>query len=135
MLKKIIRSIYFAFLSIVLISIMLAGWTGYAFVSQSSKTNEITNIIKDIYENQKSIVIDIIDLSKILLKDTGEPIATESNNIFVEHELLTDIEDNAQLDESLIAGDSGDNPLGIVIEPIEPSDEPLINEDKEVSIN
>ncbi len=135
MLKQIIRTIYFAFISIILISIILASWTSYAFIAQSSKSNEITHVIQDIYANQKSIVIDIIDLSKILIKDTSEPMATENNIIQVEKELLTDLEDNSQLDESLIKEDSGDNPLGIVIESSEVSQEPLIIEEVEVSMN
>ncbi len=135
MLKKIIRTIYFAFISIVLISIILASWTSYAFISQSSKSNEITHVIQDIYANQKSIIIDFIDLSKILIKDTSEPKATENNNIQLEKEFLEDVEDNSQLEESLITEDNGDNPLGIVIEPSEGVQEPLVNEEKEVSIN
>ena len=102
MLKKISRTIYFAFISIVVISIILASWTSYAFISQSSKSNEITHVIQDIYENQKSIVIDIIDLTKILIKETREPKASENNMIQVEKKFLTDVEDNSQLDGSLI---------------------------------
>ena len=134
MLKKIIRTIYFAFISIILIMIILAGWTSYVFVSQSSKSNEITHVIQDIYTNQKSIVIDIVDLSKILIKDTSEPKATGTNIIQVEKEFLTDLEDNSQLDESLMTEDNGDNPLGIIIEPSEERQEPLANEEKKVSI-
>ena len=36
MIKTIIRAIYSAFISIVLISIILAGWTGYTFISQEA---------------------------------------------------------------------------------------------------
>ena len=150
MLEKIIRTIYFAFISIVLISIILASWTSYTFVFQSSKSNEITHVIKDIYANQKSIVIDIIDLSKILIKDTSEPQSTENNNLQKEEEFLGDVEDNPQLDKSivpedngdnpqmdksLVPEDNGDNPLGIVIEPSELIQEPLLKEEKEFSMN
>ena len=135
MLKKIIRTVYFAFISIVAISIILAGWTSYAFVFKSSKSLEIKNVIQDIYKNQKSIVIDIIDLSRILIKDTSEPIATDNNYFQAEKELLSDLEDDSQLDESLMREDNGDNPLGIVIEPSEISQEALVNEEKEVLMN
>lgn len=135
MLKKIIRTIYFAFISIILISIILAGWTSYAFFSQSSKSNEITHVIQDIYENQKSIVIDIINLSKILIKDTGEPIAIDNSTIQLEKELLTDIEDINKLNESLTTEDNGDNPLGIIIEPSEESQDTLSNRKKENSMS
>ncbi len=135
MVKKIIRTIYLAFISIVLISIILASWTSYAFVSQSSKSNEITHVIQDIYANQKSIVFDIIDLYKILIKDTSEPNAAEKKNIQIEKDFLTDPEDNSQLDQTLMTEGNGDNPLGIVIEPSEVIQEPLVNKENEVAKN
>ena len=108
---------YTAFISIILISLFLAGWTTYAFVSQSSKSNEIATVIKDLYESQKSVAIDIIDLSKILIKDTSKNITIENENVFVETELIEDRDDDYQLDQSMITEDNGDNPLGIVIQP------------------
>ena len=108
---------YSVFVFIVLISIILAGWTTYAFVSQSSKSNEIATVIKDLYESQKSVAIDIIDLSKILIKDTSKNITIENKNVFVETELIEDRDDDYQLDQSMITEDNGDNPLGIVIQP------------------
>ena len=141
MIKTLIRAMYSALISIVLISIILAGWTGYAFISQSKKSSEIINVIQDMYESQKSVIIDVIDLSKILIKDTRERIANENNNLLVEKDLLTDLQDNSQLDESLIFGDNGDNPLGIVIEQSLPevseetlpeiSEESLVNDHSE----
>ena len=109
--------------------IILASWTSYAFVSQSAKSNEITHVIQDIYTNQKSIVIDIVDLSKILIKDTSETIATEDNIIEVEEGLPTEPEDKSQLGESLMTEDNEENPLGIVIKPSEVSQEPLVNKE------
>jgi len=124
---------YSAFISIVLISIILAGWTCFAFISQSTKSGEIINVIQDMYESQKSVIIDVVDLSKLLIKDTSEKIASEDNNLLTESEFLTDQEDN------------GDNPLGIVIEPSLPgvieedmpeiSVEPLDSDQSEVSMN
>ena len=105
MIKTIIRAMYSAFISIVLFSIILTGWTGYAFISQPTNSDEIINAIQDIYESQMSVVIDVIDLSKLLIKYTSERIASEDNMLLTESELPTDLEDN------------GDNPLGIVIEP------------------
>ena len=113
MIKKIIKAIYIAFITIFLISIILSGWTGYAFISQSSKSNEIIKVIQDMYASQKSVFIDVIDLSKILIKDTSDGISKENNNLLEEK----DLDQNFQLDESAIAEENGDNPLGIVIEP------------------
>ena len=119
MIKTIIRAMYSAFISIVLFSIILTGWTGYAFISQPTNSDEIINVIQDMYESQKSVVIDVIDLSKILIKYSSERIANENINLLIESEseLLTDLEDMPLLDESSMMEENGDNPLRIVIEP------------------
>ncbi len=145
MIKTIIKAMYSAFISIALISIVLAGWTSYTFIFQSSKSSEIIKVIQDMYASQKSVVIDVVDLSKILIKGTSESIANEKNNLLVETDLLKEIDENSQLDDSLIAEDNGDNPLGIVIEPYlsevsektlpENSEEPFVDEQSEVSMN
>ena len=147
MIKTIIRAMYSAFISIVLISIILAGWTCFAFISQPTKSGEIINLIQDMYEGQKSVIINVVDLSKLLIKDTSERIASEDNNLLIESESesLTDQEDKSLFNEPSILEDNGDNPLGIVIEPSFPevSDEnlpeisvgPLDNDQIEVSMN
>ena len=145
MIKTIIRAMYSAFISIVLISIILAGWTCFAFISQSTKSGEIINVIQDMYESQKSVIIDVVDLSKLLIKDTSEKISSEDNNLLTESEFLTDQEDKSLFDKPSILEDNGDNPLGIVIEPSLPevseenlpeiSLEPLDSDQSEVSMN
>ncbi len=145
MIKTIIRAMYSAFISIVLISIILAGWTCFAFISQSSKSGEIINVIQDMYESQKSVIIDVVDLSKLLIKDTSEKIASEDNNLLTESEFLPDQEDKSLFDKQSILEENGDNPLGIVIEPSLPgvseedlpeiSLEPLDSDQSEVSMN
>ena len=117
MIKKLIKAVYSAFISIVLISIILVGWTCVAFISQPTKSGEIINLIQDMYEGQKSVIINVVDLSKLLIKDKNERIAIEDNNLLTESELLTDQEDKSLLDDPSILEDNGDNPLGIVIEP------------------
>ena len=136
---------YSAFISVVLISIILAGWTCFAFISQSTKSGEIINVIQDMYESQKSVIIDVVDLSKLLIKDTSEKISSEDNNLLTESEFLTDQEDKSLFDKPSILEDNGDNPLGIVIEPSLPgvseedlpeiSLEPLDSDQSEVSMN
>ena len=145
MIKTLIRAMYSAFISIVLISIILAGWTCFAFISQSKKSGEIINVIQDMYESQKSVIIDVVDLSKLLIKDTSEKISSEDNNLLTESEFLTDQEDKSLFDKPSILEDNGDNPLGIVIEPSLPevseenlpeiSVEPLDSDQSEVSMN
>ena len=80
MIKMITRAIYSAFISIVLISIILTGWTCFAFISQPTKSGEIINLIQDMYKSQKSVIIDIVDLSKLLINDTSKKIASEDIN-------------------------------------------------------
>ena len=145
MIKTIIRAMYSAFISIVIISIILAGWTCFAFISQPTKSGEIINLIQDMYEGQKSVIINVVDLSKLLFQDNSERIASEDNNLLTESELLIDQEDKSLLDEPSILEDNGDNPLGIVIEPSLPevsedklsglSVGPLDNDQNEVSMN
>tara|TARA_B100001250_G_scaffold400054_1_gene410153 strand:- start:979 stop:1437 length:459 start_codon:yes stop_codon:yes gene_type:complete len=145
MFKSIIKAMYASFISIVLISIVLAGWTSFVFITQSSKSSEIFNVIRDMYVSQKSVVIDIVDLSKLLIKNTNETIASENIKPLEEYELTIDLEQNSLLDDSSMTEDNGDNPLGIVIEPslTEVSeenlsligDESLVNEVKNFSVN
>ena len=147
MIKTIIRAINSAFISIVLISIILAGWTCFAFISQPTKSVEIINVIQDMYENQKSVIIDVVDLSKLLIKDKSERIASEDNYLLTESESesLTDHEEKTLLDDSSTLEINGNNPLGIVIEPSLPevieenlpeiSEGPLDNDQSEVSMN
>ena len=144
MIKTIIRAMYSAFISIVLISIILAGWTCFAFISQPKKSGEIINMIQDIYQSQKSVIIDVVDLAKLLIKDKGEIVASEDSNLLIESELRTYQEDKSLLDEPSILEDNGNNPLGIVIEPSLPevseenlpqiSEGPLDNYQSEVSM-
>ena len=42
--------------------------------SQSSKSSEITKVVQDMFSSQKSVFIDVIDLSKILIKETSKTI-------------------------------------------------------------
>ena len=145
MIKAIIRATYSAFISIVLISIILTGWTCFAFISQPTKSGEIINVIQDMYKSQKSVIIDIVDLSKLLINDTSKRIASEDNNLLTESELLTDQEEMSLSDDLSILEDNGENPLGIFIEPSLPevSDEnsheitlgPLDSDQREVSVN
>ena len=145
MIKTIIKAMYSAFISIVLVSIILAGWTTYSFIFKSSKSVQIAKIIKDMYATQKSFVSEIIDLSKILISDTSIKITNENKIIVGETELEVDIEGESKLDQFPLTEDNGDNPLGIVIQPSlsessenllpEIIEEPLVNEQNEVSMS
>ena len=145
MIKTIIKAMYSAFISIVLVSIILAGWTTYSFIFKSSKSVQIAKIIKDMYATQKSFFVDLIDLSKILISDTSIKITNENKIIVGETEFEVDIENESKLDQFPLTEDNGDNPLGIVIQPslsessenlsTELIEEPLVNEQNEVSMS
>ena len=136
---------YSAFISIVLISFVLAGWTSYTFISQSSKSSEIAEVIKDMYRSQKSFVNDVVELSKLLIKDTSKNRVIDNSDLLSESELTIDQENNSQLLKLPINADNGDNPLGIVIEPSltevgetkspDLVEEPLIDQEKKVATN
>ena len=143
MIKAIIRVMYSAFISIVIISFILAGWTTYSFIFESSKSVEIGKVINDIYLSQKSVFVDVIDLSKILIKESSSETINENENVFLDRELLVDIDEDSQLDKLPSNEDNGDNPLGIVIQPSLPEisenissqtiEEQLDNEQNELS--
>ena len=144
MIKTIIKAMYSAFISIVLISIILAVWTTYAFIFQSSKSIEISKVIEDLYSSQKSVLVDVTELSKILIKDNSKKITNENKNVFEETEFRVDRDEDSLLDQSTIIEDNGDNPLGIVIQPSLPevnenilpeiNEESLVNEKNDFSI-
>ncbi len=115
MIKTIIKVMYFIFTFIVLISISLSAWTSYAFVSEPTKSSEIGKVVQDIYTKQKSVFIDVIDLSKILINNSNKSINNEMNNPVEKNKQPNDNAIEFQEGESSISEDNGDNPLGIVI--------------------
>ena len=110
---------------------------------QPTKSDEIINVIQDIYQSQKTVLIDVIDLAKLLIKDTSDKLPNEDNNLLTESDLLSDLKYKSVLDETSILEDNEENPLGIVIETSLPKvsektlpeviSEPLDNEQAEVS--
>ncbi len=121
MINKIFRTVYFAIVSIVLISILFATWTSYVFFAEASKASEINKVIKDMYQSEKSFVIDVFDLTKILVQDSSQNIYSESNALQGEEGLATEQGISTQLEEPLPIDENVDNSLGAVVEPIEES--------------
>ncbi len=114
MLRKITKVLYSAFISIILISFFLTGWTSFIFFSQSSKSVEIIKVLNDIYLSQKSVIVNIVNLSKILAKEEIVSRSIEEDNLFIETELKTDVEESSQVDLSKINEEIVDNSLEIV---------------------
>ncbi len=132
MIRKLVKSLYLAIISIAFIFILYASWTSYVLVSQSSKSSQINEVIQDMYKLQKSFSIDVVDLTKILIKDANKDIASENIFIQAEDEYSTAKSVIPQVVEPLRPSINRDNPLGIVIEPSEASQD-LATEEEEVS--
>ncbi len=142
MIKTIIKAFYSVFIVIFLFFTLLGGWTAYSFVSQPSKSNEILRVIKDIYGSQKSVILDFIKLTNILIKEKDLSQNNDNINSSFKKDLLTFAEDNSKLNESPV---SEDNSLEIGIEPSSnefgeekfPSnnEEPIVSEEIESSMN
>ena len=126
MIKRIFNSIYYAIIAIILTSFVISGWTFYALISNTSNASDIKIVLVDIYNNQKSFLFDIIDLSKLLIKNSNQDVELDTV-ISAEEELEYEEPLDTELIDSL-AGDDGDNPLGIVILP---SEENITNVNKE----
>lgn len=113
MIKTIINSIYYGFISIVLISFILVGWTSFTLVSKSTKSSEIIKVVKDMYASQKTVIIGVVNLSKILLKDSSPNITNENKIVLLDTDLPKEVEDNSQIDKPQIIDD---NHLGTIEE-------------------
>ena len=118
-INKILRAAYLAIISLVLISIVVTLWTSYVLVSQPSKSSEITKVIKDIYHSQKSLVIDVIDLTKILRQDNSKDLSAQSNTFQVEEQSVFDKSQKSNSNKEISIIDNEGNPSEIVIEPSE----------------
>jgi len=142
MIKKTIKAFYSFFIVIVLFVTLLGGWTAYSFVSQPSKSDEIHRVIKDIYGSQKSVILDLVKLTNILINEKDLSKNNDNINSSFKKDLLTVSEDNLKLNESPV---SEDNSLEIGIEPSSnefgeeklPSnnEEPIVDEEIESSMN
>ncbi len=116
MVDKFFKATYYVIISLVLISILYAVWASYTLVSQRSKSSEIIKVVKDIYQSQKSLTIDVIDLTKILIEDKNADIYLDVNN---EEELVIEENQKVGLKEPLLRNENATNPLEIITEPFE----------------
>ena len=114
MLKNIFRALSAAVISIILISFLLSGWTSFVLVTDNDKRGEIVNALGGIYESQRSFLVNVIDLSKILLEERldNQEINTDIRDF--EESLNSEVND---LESDVIKEENQnlDNPLSIVI--------------------
>ena len=133
-MHKIFRALNLAIISVVLISILFAGWTAYTIISQTSKSSEINKVIKDMYQSEKSFFTDVVKLTKILVEDKSETIVYPTNMFQEQEEFVPEKSKGITVKEPLKSEDNGNNPLGIVIERFDETQH-LSNEEIELPIN
>ena len=57
---------------IILFSAVLSGWTSIILLSNTPYNNEINDLINEMYLNQKNFIINVKDLSILLVKDSND---------------------------------------------------------------
>ena len=62
-------------------SAVLTGWTSIVLLTNSSFNLEIKQVIKNMYINQKTFILNVKDLSLILVKDANERFSERHNEI------------------------------------------------------
>ena len=73
---------------LIVLSLTLATWTGFALVSKSSYESELYAATKDIYKNELAFVVDIRDLTSLLFKDAIQKVFSEEDTL-IESETFT----------------------------------------------
>ncbi len=66
---------------ILLFSAVVTGWTSIVLLTNSSFNLEIKQVIKNMYINQKTFILNVKDLSLILVKDANERFSERHNEI------------------------------------------------------
>lgn len=72
---------YKLFKLILIFSSVITGWTSILLFSNTSYKIEIKELINKIYINQKNFVINVKDLSILLLKDSNERFSSKPQEI------------------------------------------------------
>ncbi len=120
MIKQIYRAAYLSITTIIILSIVLTGWTTFTYLSNDSRKSEITYVVLDIYENQKTILFDFIKLSKLLIKKTNQVIENKDASMRTELDMNEDIND-INPKEIVEDEENESNPFGITIVPSDES--------------
>ena len=82
-------------------STVISGWTIIILLSNSIFKSEIKDVINKMYINQKQFIINVKDLSKLLVKDANSRLY-EKNNIRKEKTHIIQSESLHKLDPKLI---------------------------------
>ena len=69
---------------ILIFSAVISGWTSIILLSNTTFNLEINEVIKRMYSNQMNFILNVKELSLLLVKDANErfsDISQESNNL------------------------------------------------------
>ena len=68
---------------LILFSAVIGGWTSILLISNTTLNSEIKEVINKMYFNQKNFIINVKDLSFLLVKDANERLS-ETNHVITQ---------------------------------------------------
>ncbi len=69
------------FILLILFSAVIGGWTSILLISNTTLTPEIKEVINKMYLNQKNFVLNVKDLSFLLVKDANDRLSESNHDI------------------------------------------------------
>ena len=66
---------------LILFSAVIGGWTSILLISNTTLNSEIKEVINKMYFNQKNFIINVKDLSFLLVKDANERLSETNHDI------------------------------------------------------
>ena len=64
-------------------SAVITGWTSIILLSNTTFKSEINELLTKIYLNQKNFILNVKDLSLILVKDANERFSEKNPNVIL----------------------------------------------------
>ena len=77
-----IRSFHRLLILIFTFSTVITSWTTIVLLSSTTLDVEIKNVINKMYINQKDFLINVVDLSVLLVKDANDRFNNTNNEYF-----------------------------------------------------
>ena len=87
-----LSSFYRFFTLIIVFSSVISCWTTIALLSNTTFNLEIKAVINDMYLNQKSFIINVKDLSLLLLKDANNRLNNNNLQLGTEKNIVNEEE-------------------------------------------
>ena len=67
----------------IIFSVVLSGWTSVVLLTNTTFKLEIKELIDKMYMNQKIFLVNVMDLSILLLKDANERFSENNQSIII----------------------------------------------------